>query len=238
MNLISEILKKINYKIYINLYRNKTFSSEEEFYTHLFTKNPSWSSTEGNEEELIRWKEIKVEIEKLEFRNHKLSILEIGCGRGWLCNKLLAYGKVVGIDPIKPVIKFAKKKFRNVTFFSETPSSFLYKNPESKFDLIISTEVIEHVKDKNSFVLDINKLLKMNGVVILTTPRLEHYQDFVKAFGDDPNQPIEEWISEAQLKSLFKNNGFSILSKRFFSPLVKNNETINITQLLVCKKNN
>ena len=53
------VLKKIKNRLIFYLNKNKKFKNEEAFYTYFFTKNPSWSSPEPNEDETIRWNEIK-----------------------------------------------------------------------------------------------------------------------------------------------------------------------------------
>ena len=90
MSLGKKIFNKVKTRVNRYFYGNKKFKTEEEFYTYLFTKNPSWSSPEANEDETIRWNEIKKELEKLHISGSTQHIMEIGCGRGWLCKKLSA----------------------------------------------------------------------------------------------------------------------------------------------------
>lgn len=230
-------IKRIKDKLIHFVYKNKAFKNEEEFYTYFFTRNPSWNSPEGNEDENIRWSEIKNEIDKSELRSSATSILEIGCGRGWLCKKLSPYGTVTGIDPVEPVIKYAKKLFPSIEFHALVPSSFIERFPEKKFDIIVSTEVLEHVDDKKAFVSSIYDMLKKNGILILTTPRAEHFNDFIEFYGQDKKQPVEQWASEQELNDLFENSQFIVQNKNFFSPLNVRNRTVLMTQLWVCKKN-
>lgn len=229
------IFKKIKNKILRFVYKNKTFKTEEEFYTYFFTKNPSWSSPEANEDENMRWLEIKAEIKTLT-NGKPISILEIGCGRGWLCQKMVEYGSVIGIDPVEPVIKYAKKLFPKIEFYPLIPNTFIKQFPTKQFDLIVSTEVLEHIDNKNAFMTDVNNLLKTNGTIILTTPRAEHFKDFIEFYGQDKKQPIEEWMTEEELNDLFIRNKFIITNKKFFSPLNSKNGIVLMTQLWTCKK--
>ncbi len=235
MSLGKKIFNKVKTRVNRYFYGNKKFKTEEEFYTYLFTKNPSWSSPEANEDETIRWNEIKKELEKLHISGSTQHIMEIGCGRGWLCKKLSDYGTITGIDPVEPVIRYAKKLFPQLEFHTGYSAAFIQQFPDKKFDLIVSTEVIEHVTDKKIFMHEIRSMLKPNGVVILTTPRLEHYDDSIKAYGGDPNQPVEEWMSEPELKELLESTGFTIINKTFFSPLPNLEKTVLITQMWVGK---
>ncbi len=236
MNALNKILFGLRNRFNTYVYKNKKFKTEDEFYTYLFTKNPSWNSPEPNEDELIRWAEIKAAIESCNLSGKDLKILEIGCGRGWLCKKLTTYGNVIGIEPVKSVVEYAKKLFPQLEFYGETPSSFLQKSPEKKFDLIVTTEVIEHIKNKNKFIEEIYELLHQDGCLVLTTPRLEYYKESVEALGGDPNQPVEEWVSETQLTEMLVSNKFKILHKKFFSPLPNLNRKVFITQLFAATK--
>ena len=53
----------------------------------------------------------------------------------------------------------------------------------------------------------IKNLLSDGGFVILSTPREEVREEWVKRFGD-PKQPIEEWISTNDLVELIDDCGF------------------------------
>lgn len=231
MNFIQGIKNRLN----SFLHKNKKFKTEEEFYTYLFTKNPSWNSKEPNEDENIRLVEIAGVIDKLNIAGD-IDILEIGSGRGWLTNRLSKYGRAIGIEPVEPVVKYAKKLFPEHNFFAEFPSSFIQKFPEKKFNLIVSTEVLEHVVEKEEFMKQIQSLLKPNGIVIITTPRLEQYDDFVSVYGVEPGQPVEEWMSEEQVKELILNSNFDIVDKIIFDPLPIKDKTVYSTQLWVFKK--
>jgi 2-polyprenyl-3-methyl-5-hydroxy-6-metoxy-1,4-benzoquinol methylase len=235
MTFVQKILFVIRNRINNVLFRNKQFKTEEEFYTHLFTRNPSWNSPEPNEDESIRWKEIKIAVDSLNL-NSSAQILEIGCGRGWLTKKLNSYGNVTGIEPVEPVVKYARKLFPALDFYAATPSSYLLKFPARKFDLIVSTEVLEHVEDKLTFVKEIHQLLKPGGFLVITTPRLEYYQESISAFGGDPNQPVEDWVSEDQIKDLFLKSNLKIIDKKFFFPLPNIEREVLITQLWVGRK--
>lgn len=234
---MKNILNSIRTRLYNILYKNKTFKSEEEFYTHFFTKNPSWNSPEPNEDESLRWKEIGEMIEKCGIRTGGLKILEIGCGRGWLCQKLRKYGTPTGIEPVSGVIKYAKKIFPGIEFHAMLPSQYLEDHPGRKFDLVVSSEVLEHATNKSQFIAEAAKMLKPGGHILLTTPRAEHYQDFIRFYGEDSKQPVEEWVSEKEVLQLFSENGFEPIGKKFFSPLSGNHPEILMTQLWMCRKN-
>lgn len=232
---MKHILKSVHKRLYSLLYKNKTFKSEDEFYTHFFTKNPSWSSPEPNEDENIRWAEIRQAIDATHPAKN-IDILEIGCGRGWLTNCLRQYGTPVGIEPVAAVVKYAKKIFPGIGFHAMLPSAYIEHFPGKTFDLVVSSEVLEHATDKQLFVQDIHRLLKPGGTVVITTPRAEHYKDFIDFYGEEVGQPVEEWVSEKELENLFVQNGFEVAGKKFFAPLSAQRPGVLMTQLWTCRK--
>ena len=48
-------------------------------------------------------------------------------------------------------------------------SSFIKNNSPKQFDLIIASEVIEHLDNRSLFFKEISKLLKNKGILIITT---------------------------------------------------------------------
>ena len=105
---------------------------------------------------------------------NKLKCLDVGCGGGLLSERIARLGALVtGIDITKNSIKAAKihaQKFGlNINYFNTDVSSFLKKYPSKKFDLVVASEVIEHLDNRAQFFQEISKLLNNGGILILTT---------------------------------------------------------------------
>ncbi len=81
---------------------------------------------------------------------------------------------------------------------------------DGSFDLIVSSEVMEHVTDKESFLAHLRRLLRPGGFLIVTTPRGELRDKWTRKFSA-PSQPIEEWITTEALISLLGRTGFAVL---------------------------
>mgnify|MGYP000954079121 FL=1 len=98
-----------------------------------------------------------------------LRILEVGCGNGYLSYSMNKLGhNVTGIDLSANAIANAKKNYGN--YFVNSSVEDFSKNNNEKYDLIVSTEVIEHVKNPVLFFKELYHLLNKNGTLILTTP--------------------------------------------------------------------
>ena len=106
-----------------------------------------------------------------------LNCLDVGCGGGILSEKLKRLGaNVTGIDASKTSIDIAKehaKKSRlEINYKCMTTSKLLEIKEQktlNKFDLVIASEVIEHVNDRNAFLSDISNLCRPGGLVVFTT---------------------------------------------------------------------
>lgn len=115
---------------------------------------------------------------------HDIRVLDVGCGVGTLGLFLAAQGaRVTGIDISQRAINIAKDaqdQIQKSSLRFEHPVTFQLKqiselkSSRPKKDMVISTEVIEHVKDDHQFLLDIRKQLRPGGVLMLTTPSSEN----------------------------------------------------------------
>ena len=232
-----KIYKKI--KNYFSKYTSQPILSEDEYYENLFIKNDSWNKAEPNGDEQKRWAIIEEYIINIKKENNFLQILDLGCGRGWLTNLLSKYGNVLGIEPVAKVVAYAKKLYPNIDFVNGKTTDLLVEGSGKKFDLVVSSEVIEHVPDdkKNDFAKDIFELLKEDGYTIITTPRKDAQIEWNKYTA--LNQPIEDWISEDELKILFESNGFQLLDiKRIPVKPKKGDVFIDVYQVCLFKKIN
>ena len=100
-------------------------------------------------------------------------ILDAGCGNGYIANRLVKEGfNVYGIDASKTGIDIANKI---------NPGRFFLHNVESNdiplelvgvnFDVIISTEVIEHLYSPRDYIRFVKQfLLSGKGEIIISTP--------------------------------------------------------------------
>ncbi|MEJ5992844.1 methyltransferase domain-containing protein [Pedobacter sp. Du54] len=107
-------------------------------------------------------------------QNDKLTILDLGCGNGALVNGLIDRGfDAYGTDASEMGIKIASRLHPNRFALQdlsqeELPEKFSHIN----FNIIISTEVIEHLYDPRKFITFCKKILIKNGggELILSTP--------------------------------------------------------------------
>ena len=184
----------------------------DDYYERIFTKDPYWSSMTPNPGELLRWSRISAFLNQIiEALNARLQcrprILEVGSGRGWLTNLLNSYGEAIGVEPVGFVVEHSRKLFPGNRYVHGTTETLLASESDLQFDIIVSSEVIEHVPDmeKPAFVRNVHDLLAPGGFVVLTTPRKEVLAELLER-GFDVDQPVEDWLTEEELHSLFDYN--------------------------------
>lgn len=99
-------------------------------------------------------------------------VLDVGCGNGFTCGEFAKLGcRVVGVDMSHSGIALARKTFPNCRFETISASvDFLATLGEAPFDLIISTEVVEHLYDPRAYVRSCFKALRPGGRFVCTTP--------------------------------------------------------------------
>ncbi len=97
-------------------------------------------------------------------------VIDVGCGRGEFCAYFKATGAhAEGIDLSETGIKYARAKHPGVTFHAGLVDSLL-PSRAGEFDLVFTSEVIEHLFDPASFLAACNQLLKPEGTLVVTTP--------------------------------------------------------------------
>lgn len=109
----------------------------------------------------------------LSARPGSLSILELGCGNGWLSNLLSTAGhSVLGMDQNRHELKQAVRVFQansHLSFFEADIFSAPCKS--ACFDVIVLASVLQYFQDVTGLISLLSNYLKPNGEIhILDTP--------------------------------------------------------------------
>jgi cyclopropane fatty-acyl-phospholipid synthase-like methyltransferase len=211
---------------------SEVIDPESKYYTQLFTKDDRWNGIEPNEFEIERWKNIKQLLDSID-KNEITTILDFGCGRGWLTNFLGSFGKVTGIEPVADVVKYARQIYPHL----HLKVGSLKAIEDYDYDLIVCSEVIEHISDneKHSYFQSFFNHLKWNGYLLITTPRKEAQQEWIKY--SVPGQPIEDWATEEQIEAHARKANFNVEKKiRYSEQPDANAPQIEVYQLWLFKK--
>ena len=101
-----------------------------------------------------------------------LSLLDVGCGGGLLCEPLARLGaKVTGLDASSAAIAEAKRHAEAGGLDIDYRAGSVEDLAEGakRYDVITALEIVEHVADLDRFIVALSQLLKPNGLLILST---------------------------------------------------------------------
>ncbi|OAV42649.1 bifunctional 2-polyprenyl-6-hydroxyphenol methylase/3-demethylubiquinol 3-O-methyltransferase UbiG [Lewinella sp. 4G2] len=105
------------------------------------------------------------------------SVLDVGCGNAWVAEALTARGiNVVSFDIATANLKKALEKVPAENHYAVRGDVLDLPFLAGSFDVVISSEVIEHVPHLAGYLDNIIRVLKPGGRAILTTPYDEKIQ--------------------------------------------------------------
>jgi len=101
-----------------------------------------------------------------------LSALDVGCGGGLLSEPLARLGaSVTGIEPAGESVEIARAHAAQsdlaITYRAVSTEELVAE--AAQFDLVIASEVIEHVTDPAAFVASLAALTRPGGLVLIST---------------------------------------------------------------------
>jgi 2-polyprenyl-3-methyl-5-hydroxy-6-metoxy-1,4-benzoquinol methylase len=102
-----------------------------------------------------------------------INLLDIGCGDGFFlhCLSKEFSGDLHGIDYSEYQLERAKKRSYNATFKRVNLEDGI-PFEDCFFDIVYSGEVIEHLYNPDFFVGEVHRILKNDGVFVVSTPNL------------------------------------------------------------------
>ncbi|VVC43881.1 Ubiquinone biosynthesis O-methyltransferase,S-adenosyl-L-methionine-dependent methyltransferase [Cinara cedri] len=192
---INSIIKKTNISISINIFRSitqnhvkETVNSQE--VEHHSNMKEFWWKSNGPLNALHSLNPLRVSfiinglvnMKKIETENigtrqslKNIKILDVGCGGGLLTEALARLdSNVTGIDPSKDLISIAIDhsvilRNKKIKYINESIEEHVKLNAET-YDAIVTSEVLEHVSNKYSFLTSCAECLKPGGSLFITTP--------------------------------------------------------------------
>jgi 2-polyprenyl-3-methyl-5-hydroxy-6-metoxy-1,4-benzoquinol methylase len=119
------------------------------------------------------------------------TVFDIACGTGYGTDILRAAGaeRVFGADVSSEAIEIAKNRYRSATVEFKVGDILNIDFPKNYFDVITCFETIEHVHDQEKALKEIKKVLKPNGLLIISSPNRKLTSPG-KAIDAPPNNPF------------------------------------------------
>lgn len=148
------------------------------------------------------------------------TVLDVGCGNGWVSKKLIPLGKkVISMDisstnPVKALREVSHQNHAGLI-------ADVYNIPlkENSIDCIIASEILEHVPDPELFINNLIKLLKNSGKLIITTPYNENIDYYLCVHCNKPTPKFAHLHSfnEENINSYIPQTGVTWSFKKFIN---------------------
>jgi len=102
-------------------------------------------------------------------------LLDVGCGNGFFLHRMHDLGwTVTGIDFDAKAIGNAKKMYGDDLTFMNTNLSGA-RLPDDSFDAVTMSHVIEHIPDPVALLIEVRRVLKAGGRLVITTPNIRSF---------------------------------------------------------------
>lgn len=151
-----------------------------------------------------------------EFVKDKI-VLDIASGAGYGSNLLAANAKeVIGVDISLQDIENSKVKYEKTSNLSYCVGSVLnipFEN--NKFDVVVSFETLEHITEHDLMIYEIKRVLKTDGILIISTPDKLAYSD------------IPQTSNIFHKKELYTNEFVDLVSRFFKNHNLLNQKILN-----------
>lgn len=155
---------------------------------------------------------------------HGLSVVDIGCGGGLLCEPLARLGaEVAGLDPAATNVEVARLHAERgglaITYRDETVEALAARG--ERFDIVCAMEVVEHVADVGAFVAACCAVVKPGGLLFMATINrtLKSYAlaivgaEYVLRWLPRGTHSWEKFVTPDELTDAIEDNGLSVLDR-------------------------
>jgi SAM-dependent methyltransferase len=101
-------------------------------------------------------------------------VLDGACGAGYGSALLATRARrVLGVDRSAEAIAYARTRYRagNLEFVED--DLLALGVPDGSFDVVCAFETIEHVDDRERYLAEVTRVLRANGVYLVSTPQVQ-----------------------------------------------------------------
>lgn len=131
-------------------------------------------------------------------------VLDIACGEGYGSFLISDKAKqVYGVDINQEIVQFASQKYKknNLSFLEGSTSKIPLD--DNTVEVIISFETIEHHDEHDEMILEMKRVLKPDGLIMMSSPDKFYYSD------------ERNYKNIFHVKELYKNE-FKVLVEKYF----------------------
>lgn len=138
----------------------------------------------------------------------KKTLLEVGCGTGFVLSYLEKLGfMVTGLDMHRESIRFARKRTKAPLLCTRLEEI----STKKRFDVVGAFEVLEHVERQNEFLEKCGKFIKKNGRIMLTVPARKELWSKIDGFSGHKRR-----YDKTNLSRTLEKCGFEVEKIKYF----------------------
>ena len=193
---------------------NETFASQE-YFVDLYGAKDELGNPSQTKIDILRDKLLVKMFQKygsVELMN--ASVIDIGCGYGWLLDYFDSAQRVCGSDISEHAIEVAKKRSPNREFkVADIQNGVAF---EDKFDLVLAINVIEHLPNPEAGIKGICEALKPGGIALVHLPTINNALnkwEYKHLYDSDSTHIYRPKGSE--IRRMFEENGLATLRDSF-----------------------
>jgi SAM-dependent methyltransferase len=137
-------------------------------------------------------------------------ILEVGCGTGGNLTLLAKFGRVYGVELDDTAREYARKRGIGIILKGSLPDEIPFAG--QLFDLIVMTDVLEHVGEDHVALERLCSRLKLGGYILITVPAFPA----LWSRHDDLHHHKRRYTKE-RLRTILINGGYNIIKESYIN---------------------
>lgn len=187
-------------------FESRTLDTNEEVF---------WRSARIRTSQFYQWHVYDYVAQLVRERNLR-TVLDVGCGPATkLMSCIAPLAQVYGIDQ-QSAVTYCKNTYSSGTFMVDD-----FENPRlevaTDFDVIICSDVIEHIHDPDVLLAYIKRFCRKETLVVLSTPDRERLRG-KRALVCTKAEHVREW-SAPEFAAYLKSRGFEIVEHTHLPPV-------------------
>jgi 2-polyprenyl-3-methyl-5-hydroxy-6-metoxy-1,4-benzoquinol methylase len=150
---------------------------------------------------------------------HDLGVADIACGLGYGCRLLKEGGakSVVGIDYSPEAVSYAQLNHQPTGVTFEVSKATQTSLANSSVDIVTSFETIEHIKNTTDLLAEFNRILRLSGKLIISSPNDWGLTDY-HCHSWTPFEFMAEIALFFEIESLWEQNSGTTTTQIFRKP--------------------
>jgi SAM-dependent methyltransferase len=144
------------------------------------------------------------------------NVLVVGCGSEHDMGVIPGSCEGVGLDISPEAIEASRKHYPRFSYSVADVSSMPF--PDKSFDFVVFSETLEHVENKDAALNEVRRVLKDEGVLLLTLPNWLSWYGLARAVAEfifkrpftAADQPIDNWAIPWQMNSDLVRHKFRV----------------------------